>query len=73
MGLMGASTFTLTLEDMKREGWAEKAAALEARKGRARFLGARSVGHADAGATSLALVLRAWAEVFIAGNELDPG
>ncbi len=38
-------------------------AALEARKGRARFLGARSVGHADAGATSLALVLRAWAEV----------
>lgn len=37
-------------------------AALEARKGRARFLGARSIGHADAGATSLALVLGAWAE-----------
>jgi dihydroxyacetone kinase-like protein len=38
-------------------------AALEARKGRARFLGARSIGHADAGATSMALVLRAWAQV----------
>lgn len=38
-------------------------AALEARKGRARFLGARSVGHADAGATSMGLVLRAWAAV----------
>jgi hypothetical protein len=31
VGLMGASVFTLTLEDMKREGWAEKASALEAR------------------------------------------
>ena len=38
-------------------------AALEARKGRARFLGARSIGHADAGATSMALVLRAWAQI----------
>jgi hypothetical protein len=28
---MGASTFTATLEDMKREGWTEKVAALEAR------------------------------------------
>ena len=36
---------------------------LEARKGRARYLGARSIGHADAGATSLALVLQAWAQV----------
>jgi hypothetical protein len=31
VGLMGASVFTLTLEDMKREGWSEKVAALEAR------------------------------------------
>lgn len=31
VGLMGASTFTLALEDMKREGWTEKVAALEAR------------------------------------------
>lgn len=38
-------------------------ATLEARKGRARFLGARAIGHADAGATSLALILGAWAEV----------
>ncbi|MCR4374414.1 MAG: DUF5695 domain-containing protein, partial [Acidobacteria bacterium] len=31
VGLMGASVFRLTLEDMKREGWAEKVSALEAR------------------------------------------
>lgn len=37
-------------------------ATLAARKGRARFLGARAIGHADAGATSLALVLSAWAQ-----------
>ena len=42
---------------------AASTAALVARKGRARFLGARSIGHADAGATSMALVLRSWAEV----------
>lgn len=47
-----------------RQG-AEATAALEARKGRARFLGARAVGHADAGATSLALILEAWAEILV--------
>ncbi len=31
VGLMGASTFTATLEDMKREKWTDKVAALEAR------------------------------------------
>jgi len=31
VGLMGATTFALVLEDMKREGWTERAAALEAR------------------------------------------
>lgn len=31
VGLMGATTFSLVLEDMKREGWTERAAALEAR------------------------------------------
>jgi hypothetical protein len=31
VGLMGASVFTLALDDMKREGWAEKIAPLEAR------------------------------------------
>jgi hypothetical protein len=31
VGLMGADTFLLVLEDMKREGWTERAANLEAR------------------------------------------
>jgi hypothetical protein len=31
VGLMGADTFLLVLEDIKREGWAERAANLEAR------------------------------------------
>ncbi len=31
VGLMGADVFVLTLKDMKREGWADKAASLEAR------------------------------------------
>jgi hypothetical protein len=31
VGLMGADVFVLVLEDMKREGWTEKAASLEAR------------------------------------------
>jgi dihydroxyacetone kinase-like protein len=42
---------------------AEATMQMEARKGRARFVGARAVGHADAGATSLALILQAWAEL----------
>ncbi|MGW6917679.1 dihydroxyacetone kinase subunit DhaL [Kitasatospora sp. NPDC054939] len=40
---------------------------LEARKGRASYLGPRSVGHQDPGATSSALVFRALAEVTAAG------
>ncbi|MBB5788683.1 dihydroxyacetone kinase subunit DhaL [Jiangella mangrovi] len=36
---------------------------LQARKGRASYLGPRSVGHEDPGAASLALILRALAEV----------
>jgi dihydroxyacetone kinase-like protein len=36
---------------------------LQARKGRASYLGARSIGHQDPGATSTALVFRALAEV----------
>ncbi|MFJ1704174.1 dihydroxyacetone kinase subunit DhaL [Kitasatospora sp. NPDC088346] len=39
---------------------------LQARKGRASYLGPRSVGHQDPGATSTALVLRALAEVVAA-------
>lgn len=37
--------------------------ALQARKGRASYLGARSIGHPDPGATSTALVFRALAKV----------
>ena len=37
--------------------------ALQARKGRASYLGPRSVGHQDPGATSTALIFRALAEV----------
>jgi dihydroxyacetone kinase-like protein len=36
---------------------------LRARKGRASYLGERSVGHEDPGAASTALLLRALAEV----------
>jgi dihydroxyacetone kinase-like protein len=36
---------------------------LEARKGRASYLGPRSIGHQDPGATSAALIMRALAEV----------
>ena len=36
---------------------------LEARKGRASYLGTRSIGHQDPGATSAALIVRALAEV----------
>jgi dihydroxyacetone kinase-like protein len=37
--------------------------AMQARKGRASYLGPRSVGHQDPGATSTWLILRALAEV----------
>jgi phosphoenolpyruvate---glycerone phosphotransferase subunit DhaL len=37
---------------------------LEARKGRASYLGPRSVGHQDPGATSSHLLLQAAAETF---------
>jgi dihydroxyacetone kinase-like protein len=36
---------------------------LQARKGRASYLGERSIGHEDPGAASTALLLRALAEV----------
>lgn len=41
-------------------------AALQARKGRASYLGARSVGHQDPGATSTALIFRALADTVAA-------
>lgn len=48
--------------DAAKEG-ADSTVPLVARKGRASYLGERSVGHADPGATSTALLLRALAEV----------
>lgn len=45
------------------EKGAEATVPLEARKGRASYLGARSVGHLDPGAASTTLILRALAEV----------
>lgn len=47
--------------DAAKEG-ADSTVPLTARKGRASYLGERSVGHADPGATSTALLLRAFAE-----------
>ena len=45
------------------EAGAKETTALQARKGRASYLGPRSVGHQDPGATSTALILRALAKV----------
>ena len=42
---------------------AEATVPMQARKGRASYLGARSVGHMDPGASSTALILRALADV----------
>lgn len=41
---------------------AESTANMVAKFGRAKYLGDRSLGHQDAGATSMALLLQAWAE-----------
>ena len=51
-----------------REGM-EATIPLEARKGRASYLGPRSVGHQDPGATSSQLLLQAAAEAARAGSE----
>lgn len=45
---------------------AEKTAEMVAKFGRAKFLGERSLGHQDAGATSMALIFTAWAD-YVAG------
>jgi dihydroxyacetone kinase-like protein len=44
------------------EAGAKETTALQARKGRASYLGPRSIGHQDPGATSTALILRALAD-----------
>jgi dihydroxyacetone kinase-like protein len=50
------------------EAGADSTVPLRARKGRASYLGERSVGHPDPGATSTALILRALAEVTARAN-----
>ncbi len=63
-GAAGAGDVTGALEaaaDAAREGM-EATAPLEARKGRASYLGPRSVGHQDPGATSSYLLLRSAAD-----------
>ncbi|MFC4508122.1 MULTISPECIES: dihydroxyacetone kinase subunit DhaL [Streptomyces] len=51
------------------EQGAEATTPLQARKGRASYLGERSIGHQDPGATSSALLVAALAEVAEAGGE----
>ena len=48
-------------------------AGMRARKGRASYLGDRSMGHPDAGATSMALVIRAAADTFGGGSRSSRG
>ncbi len=44
---------------------AEATQEMVAKHGRAKFLGERSIGYQDAGATSMALMLAAWADVIV--------
>ncbi|WP_354379585.1 dihydroxyacetone kinase subunit DhaL [Streptomyces sp. PvR034] len=53
------------------EGGALATVPLQARKGRASYLGARSIGHQDPGATSAALLLRALADTADAADAAD--
>ncbi|MGI5350804.1 dihydroxyacetone kinase subunit DhaL [Streptomyces sp. CA-250714] len=56
------------------ERGAEETVPLQARKGRASYLGERSIGHEDPGATSAALLVAALAEAEAAGaGESDSG
>ncbi|MEU4731580.1 dihydroxyacetone kinase subunit DhaL [Streptomyces sp. NPDC023588] len=48
-------------------------APMQARKGRASYLGERSIGHQDPGATSSALLLRALADVAVSDGALSDG
>jgi dihydroxyacetone kinase-like protein len=47
----------------------EATTAMQARKGRASYLGARSVGHQDPGATSTWLIFQAFADAAAAGPD----
>lgn len=46
---------------------------LVARYGRARLLGEKTLGHADAGATSVALLFHGFSEALVAKREIDHG
>jgi dihydroxyacetone kinase-like protein len=58
----GLAAATRAAADAAAKG-AQETIPLQARKGRASYLGARSVGHEDPGAASTALILRALADV----------
>ncbi|HEX6468171.1 MAG TPA: dihydroxyacetone kinase subunit DhaL [Streptosporangiaceae bacterium] len=58
----GLAAATRAAADAAAKG-AEATIPLQARKGRASYLGPRSIGHEDPGAASTALILRALAEV----------
>jgi dihydroxyacetone kinase-like protein len=59
---LGDSTRTFAAAREAAEGGATATVPLQARKGRASYLGERSIGHQDPGATSSALLLAALAE-----------
>jgi len=46
---------------------------LVARYGRAKFLGEKTIGHADAGATSVALIFQGFSEALMARREINHG
>jgi dihydroxyacetone kinase-like protein len=54
------------------EEGARATATMRATKGRARYLGGRSIGHQDPGATSLSLIMRALAEAYRADRDETP-
>jgi dihydroxyacetone kinase-like protein len=47
--------------------------ALVARYGRAKFLGEKTLGHADAGATSVALIFQGFSQALKTGRETNHG
>ncbi|HEX2185493.1 MAG TPA: dihydroxyacetone kinase subunit DhaL [Chloroflexota bacterium] len=62
----------LSAAALAAEAGAQATIPLQARKGRASYLGERSIGHQDPGATSTALMLRALAQV-VAGETSTTG
>jgi dihydroxyacetone kinase-like protein len=52
---------------------AENTKTLVARYGRAKFLGEKTLGHADPGAVSIALLFRGFSQAFVPLQEIDHG